>query len=114
MERTYGGAESGVGATYSWSGNRKAGEGTMRIADVDDSRVTIDLRFVKPFKSESKTEFLLRPEGDATHVTWRMTGPKTLMTKVMGIFKSMDSLIGPDFEKGLRKLKADAEGSVAS
>lgn len=113
MERTYSGAESGVGASYAWSGNRKAGQGSMTITGVDDDRVALDLSFVKPFKAENEIEFLLRPDGDATDVTWRMTGPKTFMTKVMGIFKSMDSLVGPDFEKGLRRLKADAESSSA-
>ena len=34
-----------------------------------------------------------------------MTGPKTLATKVMGLFSSMDKMIGPDFEKGLARLK---------
>jgi hypothetical protein len=38
-----------------------------------------------------------------------MTGRKTLLTKVMGIVKSMDSLLGPDFEKGLARLKTAAE-----
>jgi hypothetical protein len=38
-----------------------------------------------------------------------MTGKKTLMTKVMGLVKSMDSLLGPDFEKGLARLKIAAE-----
>jgi hypothetical protein len=38
-----------------------------------------------------------------------MTGQKTLMTKAMGIFKSMDTFLGPDFEKGLARLKAAAE-----
>jgi hypothetical protein len=33
------------------------------------------------------------------------------MTKVMGVFTSMDKLIGPDFEKGLTRLKADAEST---
>jgi hypothetical protein len=42
-----------------------------------------------------------------------MTGKKTLMTKVMGVFKSMDDLLGPDFEKGLARLKATAETSTA-
>ena len=41
-----------------------------------------------------------------------MTGRKTLMTRVMGIFKSMDSMVGPDFEKGLAKLKAVAESEA--
>jgi hypothetical protein len=35
-----------------------------------------------------------------------MTGPKTWMTKLMGIFTSMDKMVGPDFEKGLTRLKA--------
>ena len=33
-----------------------------------------------------------------------MVGPKTFATKVMGIFTSMDKLIGKDFEKGLAQL----------
>ena len=35
-----------------------------------------------------------------------MTGPRTLALKVMGVFRSMDTMIGPDFEKGLARLKA--------
>jgi hypothetical protein len=31
------------------------------------------------------------------------------MTRVMGIFTSMDKLVGRDFEKGLARLKAVAE-----
>ncbi len=38
-----------------------------------------------------------------------MTGEKTFTTKVMGIFKSMDALVGPDFEKGLHQLKTLVE-----
>ena len=33
MERTYSGPGSGGGATYAWSGNRKAGRGRMEIAE---------------------------------------------------------------------------------
>ncbi len=42
-----------------------------------------------------------------------MTGRKTLMTKVMGVFTSMEKLLGPDFEKGLDRLKAAAEKPAA-
>lgn len=31
------------------------------------------------------------------------------MMKVMGLFMSMDSMVGKDFEKGLARLKAAAE-----
>ena len=33
-----------------------------------------------------------------------MVGPKTFMTRVMGIFMSMDKMVGHDFEKGLTRL----------
>jgi hypothetical protein len=46
MDRTYAGAESGVGAVYEWSGNLKAGAGRMEIVDaVDDERVLRSPRF---------------------------------------------------------------------
>ncbi|MFA9431137.1 SRPBCC family protein [Egicoccus sp. AB-alg2] len=114
QERRYGGAEQGVGAWYAWRGNRKAGQGRMEIVGADESTVTIDLQFVKPFKSRSTTAFELRPDGDGTLVTWTMTGPNTAMLRLMGLFTSMDKLIGPDFEKGLQRLKADAEAADGS
>lgn len=110
MQRTFSGAESGEGAVYEWAGNRKAGAGRMEITDASEAAVvTIDLRFLKPFKAHNTTTFTLNEDGGTTAVSWTMTGAKTLMTKVMGIFKSMDAMIGPDFEKGLAQLKAAAE-----
>jgi hypothetical protein len=38
-----------------------------------------------------------------------MTGPKTTMVKIMGIFKSMDKMVGPDFENGLQRLAVVTE-----
>lgn len=110
MQRTYSGPDSGQGAIYSWAGNRKAGQGRMEItAAVAASSVKIALDFLKPFKSSSTITFDLEPQGEKTRVSWTMTGPKTLLTRVMGLYKSMDKMIGPDFEKGLQKLKAVAE-----
>lgn len=112
MDKTFSGADAGVGARYAWSGNRKVGQGSMEITDATEpSRVQIALEFLKPFKASNTTTFTLAPESDGTHVTWAMTGRKTLMTRVMGVFKSMDSMVGPDFEKGLTRLKAKAESS---
>ena len=105
MTRTFSGADAGVGAVYEWKGNRKAGEGRMEITAAEEpSGVTLALDFLKPFKSSNTTRFRLEPEGDGTRVTWTMQGPKTFVTKVMGIFTSMDKLIGKDFEKGLSQL----------
>ena len=110
LSRTYSGAESGTGAVYEWSGNRKAGQGRMEIVEaVEPSLVRIDLRFIKPLKSKTDSVFEVVPEGAGSHVTWRMTGPRPFILKVMNIFTSMDKMIGPDFEKGLARLKATTE-----
>ena len=107
QERTFTGAASGVGAGYAWSGNRKAGRGSMQVTHAAaPTEVRIALTFEKPFKTRNTIDFSLTPDGpNRTRVRWAMTGPKTLATKVMGLFTSMDKMIGPDFEKGLARLK---------
>ena len=113
LRRSYSGAAEGVGSVYEWSGNRKAGQGRMEITEVrPGDAVVVDLRFLKPFKSQSVTTFRTVPEGSGTRVTWSMTGPRTAALKVMGLFTSMDKLVGKDFEKGLTRLKAVAETPV--
>jgi uncharacterized protein YndB with AHSA1/START domain len=112
MERTYSGADAGVGAAYEWKGDMKAGSGRMEIVEVvPDRTVVIEQRNFKPMKSQARVTFSLDGAGEGTTVTWAMVGKSTTMTRVMGIFKSMDSLVGPIFEKGLARLKADAEGA---
>ena len=107
IHRTYSGPNSGTGAMYAWAGNRKAGTGRMEITHAEPERVAIDLRFDKPYKQSSVTEFVITPQGpDTTTLTWSMTGPQTVMIKIMGVFSSMDSLIGKDFERGLAQLKS--------
>jgi uncharacterized protein YndB with AHSA1/START domain len=110
QERTYSGPESGVGSHYAWSGNRKVGQGSMEITEADaPRRLEVALEFVKPFKSSNTTTLELAPDGDGTRVTWTIVGPMTLMTKMMSAMKSMDAMLGPDFERGLAGLKAVSE-----
>ena len=113
LHREYGGAESGVGAAYRWSGNRRAGRGQMEITESSPPElVRVDLRFEKPFKAHNETWFEITPEDAGSRVTWTMTGDLTLATKVMGLFTSMDTFLGRDFEKGLARLKTVSESTV--
>jgi hypothetical protein len=106
MATTYEGEPGTVGASSHWVGNRKVGEGRMTATSIDaPNSMEIDLEFVKPFKAQNQVELLVAPSPEGSEVTWRMTGRTTLMTKIMGIFKSMDDMVGPDFENGLSKLK---------
>ncbi len=112
MKRTFSGPESGKGAMYAWDGNKDIGQGEMVITDATSpSRVVIAMHFIKPFDSRSTAEFTLKPKGDGTDVTWAMHGPSPLMSKVMGIFFNMDTMIGKEFEIGLANLKGIAERS---
>ena len=105
MERSYSGSESGVGAKYTWSGNRKAGSGTMEIVDTAEPRnIKIRLEFTKPFKAVNPTSFTFTPSGDGTQVTWTMTGENKGIGKVFALFMNMDKMVGADFEKGLASL----------
>ena len=109
LKRTYSGAPSGVGAAYAWEG-AKAGAGRMEIAEaVPSSRIAISLDFSKPFEAHNIAEFTLVPTAGGTNVTWAMTGANPYIAKLMGVFFSMDKMVGKDFETGLANLKAATE-----
>lgn len=110
MRRTYSGPDAGPGAGYAWEGNRKAGKGSMTVTGDTPQQVDIDLRFDKPFPADNRIELVMTPRGEGvTDVEWRMHGELSGFTRIFSLVKSMDSLIGPDFEKGLARLKRAAE-----
>jgi uncharacterized protein YndB with AHSA1/START domain len=109
MVRTHSGAASGKGAHYHWKGNDQVGEGHMEVLNVTPNSVNIKLDFLSPFEAHNMADYVLDTKGDMTTVTWTMYGPSNFMTKVMGLFVSMDKMVGPDFEKGLASMKAVAE-----
>ena len=110
MKRTWGAVTSGKGAYYAWDGNSDVGQGSMRIVEsVPPSNVLLMLDFVKPFEGHNTVEFTLEAKGDVTNVTWAMRGVANYISKVVQVFRSMDSMVGKDFEAGLANLKAAAE-----
>jgi hypothetical protein len=113
LKRTYEGPASGVGASYGWVGNSQVGEGRMTITESKANElVRIRLEFIKPFMATNITDFTFEPSGPQTTVTWTMTGQHSFMGKAMCLVMNMDKLIGKNFEDGLAKLKAVAEGDA--
>lgn len=111
LQRTYSGPAQGLGATYAWSGNRRAGAGRMEITGVAPDRIDVDLRFLKPFRSSSTVRFELTGAGDQTRVQWQLRSPRTVVSRVMGVVWNMDRAIGADLEKGLAQLKDRVESA---
>jgi hypothetical protein len=105
MRRTY------AGDSYSWQGNREVGSGTMTFTErTAPSRVGIKLAFTAPFASESRSMFVLASKDAETEVVWSMDGGgDDFMSKAAVTFMSMEKAIGPDYEAGLKNLKAVVE-----
>src|SRR5437773_5574621 len=110
MKLTYGGPASGVGANYTWAGNKEVGEGRATItASRPSESVKYNMEFFKPMSSSSEMEFTFKPQGNQTEVTVTATGEKNFMAKAFCLFMSMDKMIGGKFERALADLKAIVE-----
>ena len=112
MKTTYSGSLSGKGAVYEWDGNNNVGKGRMEIVESTiPTKLIVKLDFSAPMEGHNKAEFTLQADGDNTKAIWVMDGPSPFISKLIGVFISMDKMIGKDFEDSLANLKAAAEKS---
>ena len=110
MKVTYGDKIEGEGANYSWM-SESQGSGSMTITKVEEpTRVETTLDFGDQGKATAY--FDLKSMGeDKTEVTWHMVADMGMspIGKIFGLM--MDSMVGPDFEDGLQRLKKLSESS---
>ena len=105
----YSGPESGPGARFDFAGP-KSGSGFIEILESRaPQQVIMRLMMLKPFKADNRVDLSLKPQGEATQITWTMSGRQPLMAKVMGMLIDCDAMVGRDFEEGLANLKKRAE-----
>ena len=71
-------------------------------------------RLLYSLQYENATDFHFDEAEGETTVKWSMSGERDFMTKAMTLVMDMDAMIGGDFEKGLAKLKEEAEGEAES
>jgi len=110
LKRIYSGADSGKGAAYAWQGNRDIGQGRMEIVEsTPAAKIVFKLDFIKPFECHNTVEFTLERQGNTTKLTQAMYGPSPFISKLMGLFFSMDKMVGEKYEEGLANLKSMAE-----
>lgn len=110
VKRSYAGAESGKGAVYAWEGNNEIGQGRMEIIEsMPSSKLLLKIEFIKPFAAINTVEFNLAQNGENTTVTQAMFGPSPFISKLMGLFFSMEKMVGGKYEEGLATLKTIAE-----
>ena len=111
VKQTFEGAARGLGAIYSWDGNKNVGAGRQTIVESrPNDLIRMKLEFFRPFAGENEVIFTFEPTAsNDINVTWRMTGKKNFMMKAMGLILSMDKMCGDGFEKGLADIKRIVE-----
>lgn len=115
LQRTYKGPTAGVGAIYSWVGDKNVGEGRMTIVEsVPYERIEFKLEFLKPFVATNSALFTFQSIGDETEVVWSMEGDCNFTSKAIGLMINMEKMCGGQFEEGLANMKqvAESESSV--
>ena len=102
-----------IGHAYSWEGDM-VGAGRMEFAEIDGDIDRMDLAFLRPFKSQAKVEFeTTELDTENTRVTWRMDS--SLPFFLFFMVGKMKSMIGMDYDRGLKMLKEYIEtGTVTS
>ena len=94
---------SSVGSIYSWSGEI-VGAGEIEHRQLESPRVIEDeLRFTKPFRSQSRVVFKIEPAGEGAKITWHMHG--SLPWFLFWMIPQMEIFVGMDYQRGLRMLK---------
>jgi hypothetical protein len=102
---------AGPGAMFHWSGNDKVGAGTMTITESKpNERIATRTDFTRPFEGTSNSDFIFSESGGQTNVIWTMTGKQNFIGKAICLVMNIENMLGPDFEKGLARLKQVSEG----
>ncbi len=91
----------GVGSRMAWKGNSEVGEGALWIDNVSDTLIEMGMDF--GMGGSPGASYILKPVENGTMVTWTFDQKMKGVDKLFGLM--MDSFLGPDYEKGLQKLK---------
>jgi hypothetical protein len=104
---------SGVGAWYTWAGNKEVGKGKMQIVEAAEPKKVVEtLEFIEPFESHADVVLTTEAVAAGSKVTWGFDTEMSFMGKAAGVFMNMDSSLGADFARGLDKLASLAEADA--
>ncbi len=102
MITTFGLITQGAGASYQWQ-SESHGAGTLTVVEATPtSRVVFDMDF--DGHGSAAVTFRFVDQGDATEVTWSMTGDMQIPVFGGYFAAMMDGVVGPTYERGLSAL----------
>ena len=104
------GPESGVGSKMSWQGNEEVGSGSQAIIESKPNEmVKAELYFDGQGDDPSWTTYQIKDLGDSAEISWVFDADfnGNIMGRYFGMM--MDGMLGPQYEIGLKNLKAVVE-----
>jgi uncharacterized protein YndB with AHSA1/START domain len=104
-KKEFKGTDGTVGFVYSWSGNKKAGEGQKEITNiVEGKRIETEMRFVKPMAAVAHVVMETEAVSDVqTRVSWSNLSALTYPLNVM--VPMMEKMLAKEMDISLSNLK---------
>ncbi|MBI1184174.1 polyketide cyclase [bacterium] len=114
MKETTKNIDGEPGFILRFEGNKNLGTGEEELIGlVPNKEIDIELRFLKPVKSTSRTPFTLERTGNKeTKVRWTMNGKMSYPMNFALLFLEMDKFLGNDVQKSLDNLKITLEKEI--
>lgn len=106
---SYEGPERGVGAKYIWKSDT-LGNGSMWIVESEPDKLVKSRMKFEGYGGEPFATVKLEPKDDGTQVTWIYDEQSEGMYRLGNLVGMVDKMLGPNFERGLEKLKEHIEG----
>lgn len=105
--RTYNDIKGGAGSSFEWkSNNEKVGNGSLKILESVPAKM-LKFTISNDGMQMGYGQFDLTESNGNTKVVWSMQGELSFFERWFGLM--IESMVGPDFEKGLARLKNIAE-----
>lgn len=113
MKTSYTGEPGQPGSTYAWESDKDdVGKGSMTYEKTVNDSVLQSLHF--DGMGSTPVYFITKEENNVTHVTWGMMFEIGFFGRAPMLFINMEKQIGPDYERGLAKLKPLLEQMAAA
>jgi effector-binding domain-containing protein len=113
MKVTFTGETGKQGNKMSWESDKKeVGKGSMTYQYTHGDTIMESLFFEG--QGEAKIFHVITSNENSSKVTWSMQNSVPFFFRAMMLFMNIDKMVGPDFEKGLTKLKTALESSPAT
>jgi effector-binding domain-containing protein len=106
------GTDGEVGSVYSWVGDPdKTGSGEMKTTGLTaNTELLYELHFIEPWENYADGWMRLKTtDGEKTEAAWGFQGEIPFPWNIMLMFTSMETMMTPDFDRGLMMLKEISE-----